>query len=144
MTDATQALSDRAHGDRWEHINLTGTYAWGEQPSLVDGFRPLRLPQPLAQAACLRLGLPAVVLGRSLMRAGQVVSALKNLDSWRPCSLWGRGQHPARGQETRMYRHRPRATVIQLRKSVAGSDVVLGWADRCREAVLPPRPRFPR
>jgi TnpA family transposase len=35
----------------WEHINLTGTYPWGEQPSLVDGFRPLRLPQPLAQAA---------------------------------------------------------------------------------------------
>jgi TnpA family transposase len=35
----------------WEHINLTGTYPWGEKPSLVDGFRPLRLPQPLAQAA---------------------------------------------------------------------------------------------
>jgi hypothetical protein len=35
----------------WEHINLTGTYAWGETPSLVDGFRPLRLPQPLARAA---------------------------------------------------------------------------------------------
>lgn len=35
----------------WEHINLTGTYAWGEKPSLVDGFRPLRLPQPLARAA---------------------------------------------------------------------------------------------
>jgi TnpA family transposase len=35
----------------WEHINLTGTYAWGEQPSLVDGFRPLRLPKPLARAA---------------------------------------------------------------------------------------------
>jgi hypothetical protein len=35
----------------WEHINLTGTYAWGEKPTLVDGFRPLRLPQPLAQAA---------------------------------------------------------------------------------------------
>jgi len=33
------------------HINLTGTYAWGEKPSLVDGFRPLRLPQPLARAA---------------------------------------------------------------------------------------------
>ena len=30
----------------WEHINLTGTYAWGEQPVLVDGFRPLRLPKP--------------------------------------------------------------------------------------------------
>ena len=35
----------------WEHINLTGTYAWGEQPVLVDGFRPLRLPRPLACAA---------------------------------------------------------------------------------------------
>jgi TnpA family transposase len=35
----------------WEHINLTGTYAWGEKPTLIDGFRPLRLPQPLAQAA---------------------------------------------------------------------------------------------
>jgi Tn3 transposase DDE domain len=35
----------------WEHINLTGTYAWGEKPTLVDGFRPLRLPQPFAQAA---------------------------------------------------------------------------------------------
>ena len=23
----------------WEHINLTGTYAWGEKPTLVDGFR---------------------------------------------------------------------------------------------------------
>jgi hypothetical protein len=34
-----------------EHINLTGTYAWGEQPVLVDGFRPLRLPKPLARAA---------------------------------------------------------------------------------------------
>ena len=34
----------------WEHINLTGTYAWGEQPVLVDGF-PLRLPQALARAA---------------------------------------------------------------------------------------------
>jgi TnpA family transposase len=35
----------------WEHINLTGTYAWGEQPVLVDGFRPLRLPKTLARAA---------------------------------------------------------------------------------------------
>jgi TnpA family transposase len=35
----------------WEHINLTGTYAWGEQPVLVDGFRPLRLPKPLVCAA---------------------------------------------------------------------------------------------
>ncbi|NBJ13943.1 Tn3 family transposase [Microvirga arsenatis] len=35
----------------WEHINLTGTYAWGEQPVLVDGFRPLRLPKALAHAA---------------------------------------------------------------------------------------------
>ena len=35
----------------WEHINLTGTYAWGEQPVLVDGFRPLRLPKPLVRAA---------------------------------------------------------------------------------------------
>ena len=35
----------------WEHINLTGTYAWGEQPVLVDGFRPLRLPKALARAA---------------------------------------------------------------------------------------------
>jgi len=35
----------------WEHINLTGTYAWGEQSVLVDGFRPLRQPQPLARAA---------------------------------------------------------------------------------------------
>ena len=35
----------------WEHVNLTGTYAWGEQPSLVDGFRRLRLPKPLARAA---------------------------------------------------------------------------------------------
>jgi TnpA family transposase len=35
----------------WEHINLTGTYAWGEQPVLVDGFRPLRLPETLARAA---------------------------------------------------------------------------------------------
>jgi TnpA family transposase len=35
----------------WEHINLTGTYAWGEQPVLVDGFRPLRLPKRLARAA---------------------------------------------------------------------------------------------
>jgi TnpA family transposase len=35
----------------WEHINLTGTYAWGEQPVLVDGFRPLRLPKVLAHAA---------------------------------------------------------------------------------------------
>jgi len=35
----------------WEHINLTGAYAWGEKPSLVDGFRPLLLPQPLARAA---------------------------------------------------------------------------------------------
>lgn len=35
----------------WGDVNLTGTYAWGEQPSLVDGFRPLRLPKPLARAA---------------------------------------------------------------------------------------------
>ncbi|WP_445504325.1 Tn3 family transposase [Microvirga sp. G4-2] len=35
----------------WEHINLTGTYAWGEHPVLVDGFRPLRLPKALAHAA---------------------------------------------------------------------------------------------
>jgi TnpA family transposase len=35
----------------WEHINLTGTYALGDKPSLVDGFRLLRLPQPLARAA---------------------------------------------------------------------------------------------
>ena len=35
----------------WEHINLTGTYSWGEQPTLVDGFRPLRLPGSVAQAA---------------------------------------------------------------------------------------------
>jgi hypothetical protein len=35
----------------WEHINLTGTYAWGEKPVLIDGFRLLRLPQPLARAA---------------------------------------------------------------------------------------------
>jgi TnpA family transposase len=35
----------------WGHINLTGTYAWGEQPVLVDGFRPLRLPRRLARAA---------------------------------------------------------------------------------------------
>jgi TnpA family transposase len=35
----------------WEHINLTDTYAWGEKPSLVDGFRLLRLPKPLARAA---------------------------------------------------------------------------------------------
>ena len=35
----------------WEHINLTGTYAWGEQPVLVDGFRPLRPPKTLARAA---------------------------------------------------------------------------------------------
>ncbi len=35
----------------WEHINLTGIYAWGEKPTLVDGFRPLRLPSALARAA---------------------------------------------------------------------------------------------
>jgi hypothetical protein len=35
----------------WEHINLTGTYAWGKQPVLVDGFRPLRLTKPLTRAA---------------------------------------------------------------------------------------------
>ena len=98
MTDATQALSDRAQSDRWKHINLTGTYAWGEQPLLADGFRPLRLPQPLAQAACLRLGLPAVVLGGSLA-GGTSRECPKNLDSWRPCSRWGRGQHLARGQD---------------------------------------------
>ncbi|WP_210166518.1 hypothetical protein [Microvirga vignae] len=25
-----------------EPINLTGTYAWGEKPTLIDSFRPLR------------------------------------------------------------------------------------------------------
>jgi hypothetical protein len=25
----------------WDHINLTGIYSWGEQPTLVDGFRPI-------------------------------------------------------------------------------------------------------
>lgn len=35
----------------WEHINLTGTYVWGEKPTLVDGFCPLRLPRTLARVA---------------------------------------------------------------------------------------------
>lgn len=35
----------------WEHVNLTGTYAWSEQPVVVDNFRPLRLRKALAHAA---------------------------------------------------------------------------------------------
>ncbi len=36
----------------WQHINLTGDYLWGADSNLgVDGFRPLRTPQPLPAAA---------------------------------------------------------------------------------------------
>jgi TnpA family transposase len=36
----------------WEHINLTGIYAWDESlPTTSDGFRALHLPDLLAQAA---------------------------------------------------------------------------------------------
>ena len=35
----------------WEHINLTGIYAWDAAPDLPEGFRPLRLPTKLLWAA---------------------------------------------------------------------------------------------
>ena len=35
----------------WEHINLTGIYAWDAAPDLAEGFRPLRLPTKSRHAA---------------------------------------------------------------------------------------------
>lgn len=35
----------------WEHINLTGIYSWDTQQHMHDGFRPLRSPGNIRQAA---------------------------------------------------------------------------------------------
>lgn len=35
----------------WEHIDLTGIYAWDIAPDLPEGFRPLRLPAKSRHAA---------------------------------------------------------------------------------------------
>jgi hypothetical protein len=35
----------------WEHINLTGIYTWDTEHQMLDGFRSLRLPASIRQAA---------------------------------------------------------------------------------------------
>jgi TnpA family transposase len=35
----------------WEHVNLTGIYTWDSEQQMPEGFRSLRLPEPIRRAA---------------------------------------------------------------------------------------------